>query len=82
METSVSLGRVQALGVITHWLYRKGNHLVVPQLEWWQGVGTLGEAKQNPYHVNSGCPSSADLGTTCFPACSEVITSAEVVSVS
>lgn len=40
---------------------------------------TLWEAKQNPSHVNSGSPSSADFGTTCFPACAEVITSTEVV---
>lgn len=82
MGTSVAWGRVQALGMMTHWLCRKGNHLDVPQQEWWQGVGILGEAKQDPSRVNSGCPSSADLGTTCFPACAEVITSVEVVCVS
>lgn len=81
METSVTLGRVQASGgVMTHWLCRKGNHLDVPLLEWWQGVVILQESKQDPSHVNSGCPSPANLGTTCFPAC--VITSVEVASVS
>lgn len=42
-------------------------------------MGTLGEAKQDPSHVNSGSPNSAHFGTTCFPACAEVLTSAEVV---
>lgn len=77
VETSVTLGRVQALGMMTLWLYRKGSHLDIPQQEWWQGMGTLGEAEQDPSHVNSGSPSSAGFGTTCFPACAEVITSAE-----
>lgn len=82
MENSVTLGRVQALGMMTHWLCRKGNHLDVTLQECWQGVAVLGEAKQDLSHVNSGCPSSADLGTTCFPAFAEVITSVEVVGVS
>lgn len=45
-------------------------------------MGILGEAKQDLSPVNSGCPGSAELGTTCFPACAEVITSVEVVGVS
>lgn len=66
VENSVTLGRIQALGLMTHWLCRKGTHLDVALQEWWQGLGTLGEAKQDLSHVNSGWPGSADLGTTCF----------------
>lgn len=47
MKISVPLGRVEALGVTTSLLCRKGtgNHLDVPLQGWWQGVGMLQEAK-------------------------------------
>lgn len=44
--------------------------------------GFLGRQSKIQVHVDSGCPSSADLGKTCFPDHAEVITSAEVVGVS
>jgi len=49
VKMSVTLGRVQTLGVITHLLCRKGtgNHLDVPLQERWQGAEVLEEAKQD-----------------------------------